>query len=283
MIISQWTIVIQSESQANNKMFELHKSGIQDFAFCPFKFYLRNILHMKEAESVDIALEKGTVMHQAFQDFFDFIDLDEISKLEFEKAVRAYFRRMLANYYKEYPLLKTAWDNFTAFEAARFWKLLQKGQLEDFYMPYFTEMEFKNQVSKDLTLAGTIDRVDAVEDGLVIIEYKSSSTINMTSLRRELYFYYAAAHHKIEDQLGTKVKYIGIIAPMAVRLVNGTKFKQPEHGIFIMEPLQKRSMKALERWIDTLFKAMKTNDFPKNETMCPFCSFREVCSYVKPP
>ena len=267
-------------------MIEIHKSGVQDFVKCPFRFFLNWIAKEQGSYDSTIVLDKGTIMHEAFESFFDFFSppvLNSMMKLS-RASLKKMFRDILAEYYREYPILRIAFDNFIDFEASRFVELRNAGRT-DLWIPALREFQFEAPLSDNIIIKGTIDRVDRLMNGgYAIVEYKSSQVIDMTSLRRELYFYMITARKSLSEHLSGNATNIGVIAPLAVKLRNARKFTRyaasRRVGFFILEPISNRSIKAVDRWVKILMTAIRSGDFPRNENACMACPFRDSCTQL---
>jgi DNA helicase-2/ATP-dependent DNA helicase PcrA len=121
----------------------------------------------------------------------------------------------------------------------------------------------------DITLKGRIDRIDACEDGVEIIDYKTGTPKTEDGIKKEdkeqLYLYQMAA----EDLFGYKVKRL-------------TYHYLKDHTTvsFLGSPDELLDLK--EQIVERVARIRESNFSPTpSEFTCKFCDFKDICEYSK--
>lgn len=161
-------------------------SSLKTFLECKRTWYLKYILGLKEhsISRLPKAFELGTIIHKILEDFYKIPNNDIRSLYELFLKYRSDnpFLSLDLEVYRE--KLK----NFLIFDKSR----LKNGQI--------IELEKNFCISfKDFTLTGVIDRIDKFGDSYELIDYKTSRTLKLDTLKTyekscdfQLEFYFLA-------------------------------------------------------------------------------------------
>ncbi len=120
----------------------------------------------------------------------------------------------------------------------------------------------------DVTVKGRIDRIDKIEDGYEIIDYKTGSPKTLEKIgwqeKRQLVLYALAAERCFDPPLKvTKLTYHYL----------------EDNSLVSFEPTQKDVDKLQEEILDTVAR-MKASDFKATPGWnCKFCDFRDICEF----
>lgn len=157
---------------------------------CPFKAYMSYRLKVKEFEEVEQglnAMERGSLVHSVLEAFWKEHDSNEIlmdkSESQLSSLIEPYLATVLDEYREQFYYLQLA--DFADNEFHRLLKqLVQALQVDAKRLP-FTSLP--PEQSQSITIEGLtfnlkVDRIDEVEDGLLIIDYKTG-----TPTRAKLY------------------------------------------------------------------------------------------------
>jgi hypothetical protein len=249
------------------------------YGWCPQKYVFSYIESLPQDTTV--AMTKGTIIHNARQDFFDEYDIKKAEPLS---------RAELINYnYSMYPI-----DDYTdiyyamsCFDADRFLEAKENNTVES-YMPVLNEIKLdaefmiraNNYSHVDLQhnyvihLQGIIDRMYLEGGGYIPMELKTGpwGDHKATNMRKEMAFYKllfdeATDEHLIEQGLDPAfdITHWGWYFPVSNHI----------H----VEPVKKVSTTALLKGLATMIHSYETGTFPANynERGCPNCSYFNIC------
>ncbi len=238
------------------KLTKTSYSQIDTFKLCPLKFKYRYVLRVP-AEPHH-ALSFGRAVHETLKEFHQ--------------------REMKSEQVSEKLLLELYEKNFTdeGYESAEHKKLRfesGKAALKDYFGKYKTlfgkpvvlEKPFRLKIG-DVVLTGTIDRIDRVNDGFEIVDYKTGSLKKKKDVDRDeqLTIYALAA----EEALGIKAK------KQALYFIEDGEKVETERS----EAQLSKKRKDLDKVIDE----MKKSKFEaKPGFACGFCEFRKICPYAE--
>ncbi len=116
----------------------------------------------------------------------------------------------------------------------------------------------------EYVIKGKIDRIDEVDDGLEILDYKTGSSKNkLTPQNKQQLLIYQLAAQSLFSEPITQLTYY--------YLENGKKIS------FLGKP---EELEQMEKKIKETIKEIKTSDFaPRPGQMCKWCDFRSICEY----
>lgn len=168
--------------------FEWSATSLKNFLDCKRKFYLQYILKISE-HTISLkpkAFELGNIVHSILEDFYKNNTYDSSYKM---------IEDLFFQYRSTNPFLALDLE-------------IWKKKLHDFYLYDKQRLENRkiielekdfNITFDDIKLKGVIDRVDSFEDRYEVIDYKTSSTLKVDTLKNyekshdfQLEFYYLA-------------------------------------------------------------------------------------------
>lgn len=229
-------------------------TSLKVYLQCKRKFYLQYILKLKEHE---ISLkpkgfELGDIVHKILYEYYEmgFDSLERLQALFTKYANKNPFLSL------ELEVYKKKIENFYEYEKNRIDKIqvLQK------------EMPF-NLIYQDIKIKGVIDRVDKQDEDYLVIDYKTSSSLKVDTIKNyekscdfQLEFYYLALQN-------------------IYKTTNIQSFYYDLNNAKLLKEV------ALNEKLDLLreiFQTLKTTsvDFEKCEdkSVCNFCIYKTICN-----
>jgi RecB family exonuclease len=172
----------------NLKEYEWSATSFKNFLECKRKFYFQHILKIKE-HSISLkpkAFELGSIIHSILEKYYK----NEIGDLSYKVIEKLFYEYRTSN-----PFL--ALDLEIWKKKLYHFYLYDKERLENRKI-IALEQNF-NIVFDDIKIKGVIDRVDLYNDCYEVIDYKTSSSLKIDSLKNyeksndyQLEFYYLA-------------------------------------------------------------------------------------------
>lgn len=267
--------------QETLKLRVLSPSAINTYKQCPRKFFYQYILKLKTKPSIH--LTRGKAVHSALENFFK-IDPQVLTKegMEFEMKtiLLDFFRQEWVAlkselnslgmeihdqifYYNESKKMLEVWiENF----ARRIKKEMEGKSLTDAFK-YLTPITEKHYHSQTHSVRGFIDAIHEFEDGVHILDYKTSKKDDMSDAYRLQLAIYALLY---EEEHGVKPKRVGI---------NFLKFG--EKYIEVDDLLIQEAAEAIKD-IHEKTSTKEMQNYPKHITpLCKWstgqCDFYETC------
>ena len=227
----------------------VRKSMLQDYAMCPYKYYLRWIRKTPVQETYEAKIGR------MFHNWACKVMSELTPPLTHEDLLRYVDRTAV-------PELRDMMAWFIDLEWKRYRLLERLGKLE-LWKPLRLEWQVEAELMVGehvFTAQGHIDRVDKDGNGgVILIEYKTTRGAHLTQWRRELTYY-----AMIVEQLGYEVSYFVVINPM-------------RREVYVERPntySRVALIRLLRRFLaDTEFQ-------PKPGGHCMFCDFRAICPEV---
>lgn len=221
----------------------IHKSHVQAFVECPRKLqYLLENIPFEPTVSMQI----GTIFHEFARWFFEKVD-PSVADPKFE------FRKLIPTTLP--PVVRVLCENFVDWEAERLLRMRREGTAR-YWKPIGLEVELRNEAEQ---LEGTIDRIDELPDGtVVIVEYKTGKPV-ISSVRRELAIYALLA----------KPFYP----------VSRVAMFNPNKKFAFVQKIDDRMLRKARRYVLAVRRAIELRQFPKNEDFwCITCPWLSICS-----
>jgi DNA helicase-2/ATP-dependent DNA helicase PcrA len=178
------------------------------------------------------------------------VSLDELLKLYEECWIDDwYFSKQQKEEYKERgkEILKTFYQtNYSQFKP-----------------PLFIEQSFNLKIG-EVVVKGVIDRVDEIEDGFEIIDYKTGSSKTEEDIDKDQLTIYQIALEEVFQKKPTRLTYYFI--------------ETNERVSFLAQEVEKNKIK--EKILKTV-EEIKKSDFPPkpSEHNCKHCDFNEICEF----
>jgi len=192
-------------------------SSINTYKQCPRKYYYR---YIERLESVpNIHQVRGNIAHKVLEEFFD-IDLEGVTDDTFETHLRFKMQFMLLEewkkneerlkqfnlsqeqeifYFEETLLMLMNWLDYMLERIRR------KGSPYSDSFKRLTPVREKEYRNYDLYVRGFIDAIEETEDGVMLIDYKTSSSFNMSEEYKLQMGIYALLYKEEHGMLPSKV------------------------------------------------------------------------------
>ena len=235
-------------------VIEVRKSSLMDYLYCPLKYKYAWVERRERRETFESRV--GKVFHAWAEEFWTRVPDEPESLEQLEELVPI----------EAIPQVRELMAWFVELEWQRWVILRQKGRA-DLWKPLATELELKGVCDfcgEEVKCTGHIDRVDLLEDGTVaVIEYKTTRSMNLTKLRKELWYYKVL----VEATRAWQVSKIVVINPM-------------RREVFVEMP-KKPSYVALCRLVKRLKESHETGEFPPSPgEHCLWCDYRDICPFA---
>jgi inactivated superfamily I helicase/RecB family exonuclease len=249
----------------NLAQFKWSASRLKTFLTCKRAYYLKYILGLKEhTQSLKPrSFELGSYIHKVLEEFYT-IHKQVLPTMN-DTILNDYFN--LSSVKNPYLLLDLAvWQK-------RLETFIQK-EKEDFLTQkevFKTEFNFEFEY-QGITLQGVIDRVDLSSNALEIIDYKTSSSLKVDSIKTyetskdfQLAFYYLA----MKAFLHKNPKYAHLeIEPYYYDLYNVCKVK---------ESVLDEKLQRLDALLNQLYTTTVNFEQTNEQTACHYCSYKTIC------
>ncbi|MEA1994819.1 MAG: PD-(D/E)XK nuclease family protein [Campylobacterota bacterium] len=241
-------------------------TSINDFLFCPYKFYLKNVMSIPEPRKWKgemEAVDYGVVVHDALKKIYQkgksWSELKQLFEKELlSKAAIFYDEWRMKMYIKKF-------ENFFNEEKKRFnegWKIKK---LE---MRRKAEYRLKNDTL--IKIKGTIDRIDERDGEYAILDYKTG--------------YIKKTYIKKKNEL------VNVQLPFYALLLDKTGYTKAENivqlGFYDLKKdfclkAEKIDIKKFQDELDKIFALILDEDCPfyftKQEEKCNMCFYKTIC------
>jgi len=249
---------------SNSPVTYLSYSQIETFNTCPLQYKYRHILRIPTPPSA--ALSFGDTIHQTMKDFY-------------QKAIAG------QNPNKE-DLLKVLAENWSGLgypSKAHEEKYKKEGQkiLSEFFkksydpknLPITLEQVFSVKISPNLKVGGRIDRIDRVERGIEIIDYKTGKSPTKKNVERDLQMtVYAMA------AVDGTLTYMGLLqkTPQPQQVKVSFYFFDNQEKISGFR--KKEDFEVIKQDLIKKAEEISKSDFsPAPGKHCDFCEFKLIC------
>ncbi|MDD3285644.1 MAG: UvrD-helicase domain-containing protein [Patescibacteria group bacterium] len=244
-------------------------SQLAAYKTCPLQYKFAFILKVP-APADKPSLIFGRVMHNVFYDFLKPLSNGPQASLFGDVAIDPEilsFKRLekvLADYWLE--------DGYESAAQREEYKKKAKKSIRAFHeafcnaavpSPLFLEKSFSFKIGGE-TLKGTIDRVDRLDGGVEVIDYKTGSPKDKLDWdsKRQLILY----HLFLEEVLQIKVLSL--------------KYYYVEDGSFLAFLPKETEKEKLREEIKSQIEAIKARNFsPHPSEMCKHCDFKNICEF----
>ncbi len=248
--------------------FPVSATGFSTYAYCPYKFYLDNIIGIEEIEEPDRTVispaEKGTIIHSLLEQLYKKYPFENLKeeleefKNEFEKEIKEKLKMILPSFrpFEENKALKLLdrTIRFIYFDIQRLKKESKK--------PEILEKSYKNEY-----FSGKIDRVDMdSQNNFYIYDYKTGkSPENLEEEIKNKYIQLVIYKDFLENE-GKNIKELGIIA------------LNDETGKFIYSINDEVQINQLTTHLKNLLKQLEEKYFyPLENDLCIYCQYQDFC------
>jgi len=258
-------IKLESKEQKTKSRFILPNyfsfTQLSNFRDCPLKYKFSYILRIPTKGKAVFSF--GRTMHNTL---FDFVGQYSDKKTNFQDLLKIYKKRWIDEWYKnksqkeEYyktgqESLKNFYDDFREKKSS---VLLISGQPA-------LEQKFNLKIG-GYTINGAIDRIDKLDDGVEIIDYKTGS-----------------AKEKLKDDDKEQLLIYQIAAEQVFNL-NPKKLTyyyldQGKEIPFLGTEQDKEKLK--EKIISQIKEIKKSNFNPTSGWQCAWCDFKNICEFAR--
>lgn len=273
----QW--LPENYSDPSEPILKITKSSLGSFLWCPKKYEFSYIERRPIDQSE--AMRKGTIMHNAREDFFNIFDVKKAENMTSDEVLD-YCSSLfpLDEYFEDYT-------HMAIFEAQRFVDARKEGKLHEFLpacnegkfdceiiIEANTDPKFPLQRDYKVHLQGIIDRIFQEETGYIPMEFKTGAwkDYKKTMMRKEMAFYQIM----IENCAPSVLRNAGLEENVPV---SHWAWYYPISNHFYVEEVKKTSKKSVFKSIARLIHAYENKEFPIKfyAPTCSHCSFFPIC------
>ena len=238
-------------------ILKITKSSLGSFQFCPINYKYGYLDDIKQKTSP--AMLKGTIIHNAEEDFWKMVNVEEALEYKDEPMkLQKHFRSI----YPEAPEddYEDIYRAMTAYNTERFLECIEEETLDNF-IPVGNEVKvnasFTTEDGVTVHLQGIIDRIFYEDGGYIPMELKTGAwkDTKRTSMRKEMAFYKLLFENANPDD----IRAAGLDPDIPITHW-GWYF--PASNYIYAEEVQKRSTTAVLNSMDKLINAYNENEFP---------------------
>jgi len=235
---------------------DLAHSSLERYEKCPLYFRFTRIDSLRTSPQAYFSF--GSTIHNALK----FLYTDSLFELPtLQDFIRYYRWNWLTDGYQDRDEM-AEYFRLGLDILARFYKK-EKAERPN---PIAVEFRFRIKL-KNCNLVGYVDRIDRCDDGVEIIDYKTSKTLHSTdNLKTDRQF--AIYQLGVERNFNLPVKRLTLY-----HLRSLTKISIPAHDSYLIEDLIE--------WIETIAERINREEFkPRLHNDCP-CEFSDCCPYFR--
>ena len=260
-------------------ILKISKSSFGSYQWCPKRYEFQYILKMPIDTSE--AMYKGTVIHNAREDFFNTFDIKKAENLSHSELVDYCLSLYPIDDYTD------MYQTMSIFEANRFQEAKEEGTLEDF-LPVINEILLDAEITiaadthpdypltRDykVHLQGIIDRMFKDGDIYVPLELKTGAWKDWkkTMMRKEMAFYKIL----FENTPDEKLVEMGLDPEIPI---SHWGWYYPDSNHIYVEDAKKSSINSVMKGIAKLLHAYENEQFETKYfyKTCANCSFFGIC------
>ena len=234
-------------------------TSLKDYLQCKRKFYFKHITKLNEHHFSlkPQGFELGSIIHKILEDFYyNTSAIDETSQ---EKLNSLFNKQKIQN-----PFLMLDLEIWKR-KLVKFIEL-EKQRFDTGISIYALEKSF-NINYKGINLKGVIDRVDKTKEGYEIIDYKTSASLKVDTIKTyektsdfQLEFYFLALKDKIHD---------------------GSLFQPYYYDLNKMTLLKEIVLEQKLELFDEVLKELHTQtvqfDKCEDKSICSYCTYSTIC------
>lgn len=256
-------------------------SSINAFRQCPRKYYYTYIKELPQKPSIHLV--RGKIAHQIVEDFFK-LDIDSIPEENFEFSMKILLQDRLSMLWveseEELSKLDISWREINSYleetkSMIQYWFLdfmqsVKKRAKKTGFKQAFKELSPVSEehfLSRDIGVQGYIDAIHKDNDGIRIIDYKTSKKDAITDdYRLQLAIYSLLYHEKYNEYPQRAGVYL---------------FRHGERLLDVDENLLEFGRKEVER-VHKCTSSENITDYPKSPSiLCNWgkgcCDFYDIC------
>lgn len=264
----QW-IPAEYTEDGKEPILKVTKSSFGSFQWCPRKYTFSYIDRLRQDQTE--AMRKGTIVHNAREDFFNEFDVKKAENMS---------QRELVDYCVSlHPIdeFTEMYETMSIFEANRFMDMKNNEMPLENFVPAANEVTLDAEIEVSgykIHLQGIIDRMFFEDGNYIPFELKTGlwKDYKTTSMRKEMAFYKLLYENCPDDILIEK----GLEPNLSM---THWGWYYPASNYVLVEPVKKRSETAVVKGIQDLINAYETGIFPTKYfyKTCANCSFFNIC------
>lgn len=237
---------------------EWSASSLKDFLQCKRKYYLKHIIGIKEHTNSLKAkpYELGNLVHNSLEELYTKVDL---SLIDYDKLLKIFEKKIVDNPFLilDIEIFKRKLEDFMEYEKRRFNKNIQVIACEKSFNFNYNGIRIK----------GTIDRIDKIDEAYYVIDYKTSSSLSIDTIKNyenssdfQLEFYYLACKELYKTE-------------------NIKTFYYDLHNVKLQEEIAlDEKLDLLDKIFDELKTEFVSFDKCEKKSDCQFCDFKTICN-----
>ena len=264
----QWVPAEYTED-GKEPILKVTKSSFGSFQWCPRKYTFSYIDRLRQDQTE--AMRKGTIVHNAREDFFNEFDVKKAENMS---------QRELVDYCVSlHPIdeFTEMYETMSIFEANRFMDMKNNEMPLENFVPAANEVTLDAEIDVSgykIHLQGIIDRMFFEDGNYIPFELKTGlwKDYKTTSMRKEMAFYKLLYENCPDEILIEK----GLEPNLSM---THWGWYYPASNYVLVEPVKKRSETAVIKGIQDLINAYETGIFPTKYfyKTCANCSFFNIC------
>jgi len=273
----QW--LPENYDDPSEPILKITKSSLGSHIWCPKKYEYNYIERRPQDQSE--AMRKGTIMHNAREDFFNTFDIKKAETMNSTEVID-YCSSLfpLDEYFDDYA-------GIAIFEAQRFMDAKKEGKIHEF-LPVCNEGKFDCEIIIEANtdpkypltrpykvhLQGIIDRIFQEGEGYIPMEFKTGpwKDTKTSPMRKEMAFYQIL----IENSSPAVLQNAGLEEGVPV---THWSWYYPISNHMYCEKVKKQSKNSAMKSIARLIHAYENKNFPTKffYKTCAHCSYFPLC------
>ena len=269
----------ENNDNPESPVLKITKSSFGSYQWCPKKYEFSYIERLPQDQTE--AMAKGTIVHNAREDFFNAFDIKKAENLSYSELVNYNMSLHPIDDYSE------MYETISIFEANRFLEAKEEGMLENF-VPAVNEIMFDAEITIDadttdkyplsrdyvVHLQGIIDRMFYEEGSYIPMELKTGlwKDYKKTMMRKEMAFYQLLFENCPRELLDTH----GLDGNIPI---THWGWFYPASNYVYVEPAKKGSYTSVIKGIAQMLHSYEQGIFPTKyfAKTCASCSFYGIC------
>jgi hypothetical protein len=258
----------------SDKLLKITKSSLGTFGFCPASYKYSYLEDIRQATSP--AMIKGTVIHNAQEEFWKMVDIDEAKKvaddpMELQKHFRGLYPEAPEEDYED------IYRAMTAYNTERFIECIEEDVIDNF-IPVGNEImlnaRYTTEDGQVVHLQGIIDRIFYEDGGYIPMELKTGAwkDTKKTMMRKEMAFYKLLFEHATDED----IRAAGLDPDIPF---THWGWYYPASNYVWVEKVSNRSEQAMHRSMKKLLNAYQEQefDFEYYYKKCIHCGHYDHC------
>tara|TARA_R110000823_G_scaffold261151_3_gene381839 strand:+ start:982 stop:1851 length:870 start_codon:yes stop_codon:yes gene_type:complete len=259
----------------NAPILKITKSSIGSYGFCNLNYKYGYIDSIKQ--KVSPAMIKGTIVHDAEEEFWKIVKIDDATKLKDDPMkLQKHFRSLYPETDKEdYEDLYVA---MSSYYTERFIECTEEETLHEFIPPGNEAMLNARYTTEEsgieIHLMGIIDRIFIEDGGYVLMEFKTGlwKDTKKTMMRKEMAFYKMLFENADPDE----IREFGLDPDIPITRWG---WYYPASNYVYAEKISKRSETAVKRSFEKLINSYLEEEFKASYfyKKCIHCGYFDTC------